>query len=99
MNFGQFIEAIGINSKDYPKLADVEVEIIDRKNRKIEGNVKFPIPLFFENSISEKKFQAFLENENKCLTDSITIIQVRFTDGFLIIYYPPNSNPKGLFKF
>ncbi len=96
MKFERLNEAVGINPKDYTELANIVVEVFDRKNRKITGEFRFAEPLFSRNPTSKKKFEEFLEEERSKCTKNI---RVRLTDDFLIVYYPPNYSLKCFFKF
>lgn len=83
MKFAKIIQAAEIENKNYPRLSEFEVEVFDRKNRKIE-DVNFDKPIFSENVESFYRFKHFL-NENES-NSKLTSIQVKYDASFLILY-------------
>ncbi len=65
MKFAKIISAAGLNSNKFPRIAEKNVVVYDRKNRVIsEDELCFEAPIFSKNSESLKRFKNFLNTYN-----------------------------------
>ena len=91
MKFGHLISKTGLDSGDYPELANIPIEVFDRKNREITEKLEFAEHLFLKNPESKKKFKEFLEETEK---EPLNKIWIRLQDDGIMLCYPSLYNPK-----
>ena len=97
MKFGHLISEAGFDINNFTKLADIPVEIYDRKNRKIENELHFVKPILSDNLDSQTNFKKFLENMGKISILPSSIL-VRLTEDILVIYIS-GSKPEFFLRF
>lgn len=97
MKFERVISVAGFNSKNYPMLSGIPVELYDRKSRKINDDMNFVEPLFSENLESKMKFKEFLERESKSKILPSNM-QGRLTEDVLVIHIPGRA-PEFFLRF
>lgn len=98
MKFESLILAAELNPDDYPALANLEVELFDRKKRLVTWEVD-DIKSLFSNERFLYDFKLYLDERQKKIaskSSSLRKIQVRFTDDFLIIFSSKNTIDKAL---
>ncbi len=86
MKLGNLIQESGFVAKDFPRLSEIQVNLLDRKNRTIQTDLHFEKEIFDKFPNSKRKFREFLENEKKELLPEC--IKGRLTDDALVLYWP-----------
>lgn len=90
MKFEKVMLEVGIkDTKKLPKVSNMEIDLFDGKNRKLENFKISDTCKFFQNDTSLEKLKKFLEDLEK--SDN-KIEYAKITEGSLILY------PKGLPK-
>ena len=88
--FGYLISEAGFDLTNYPTLAEIPVELYDRKNREIgEEDFHFNANLF-KNEKSKKQFFNLLETKSR-ETVIPTKIVGKLNDDALILHFPEGS--------
>lgn len=89
IKFGHIISEVGLDPKKYPRSSKIEVDLSDRKERKIgEEEFNFNGKLFEKNQKSKSKFIHMIddcESEKKELPEQI---YAKLTDNALILHFP-----------
>lgn len=87
MPLGKIISEAGLNFRKYSKLAAIEVDMYNRKQREVkENDFNFDGKLFAKNPDSSLRFQHILDS---MLREPIPKkISARLTDDYLVIYRP-----------
>lgn len=85
MKFATIISGAGLDPKKYPRLSEVPIEVFDRKSRMISVST-FASPLFSKRPDSLKRFESFLEENEK---ERFTSMQVNLHEGFISLF--PNG--------
>lgn len=89
ISFGHIIKQAGFDVEDFSALADIPVEILDRKNRELTEEIEFEFnkKLFSKNKDSKKRFRELLEMLSKSseLPDEIS---GKLDDSALVLRIP-----------
>lgn len=85
LKLGKIISEVGLNPKRYSVLLEINVEMYDRKRRKVtEEDFNFGGKLFSKNPDSSLRFQHILESMlREPLPEKIS---ARLTDDYIVIY-------------
>lgn len=92
MQFKRMIEAAGIDSNNYPIMADAVVNVTDSEDRKLES-VERENPIFGQNADSKEEFEEFLKKWENVGSSPINM-RVKLTKRYVIIFLYPKPSPE-----
>ncbi len=92
MEFRRIIEAAGIDSNNYPIMANAAVKVTILENRDL-NSLDCATPIFAQNATSKEEFEEFLKKWENIGSSPINM-RVKLTERYVIIFLYPKPSPE-----